>query len=202
MTILPHQFRPVAWCFSEAPNLFVKKKKKEQSDSQHDNWATELGLQVNTQGKVLCQASTSSWSQEAVPWALHPIKSFGEKGEGKGAESKSLASKFSRGQGYSKRENQSGCFSISISLLEKDHTEWASVTKHNCENKMLAGKKGVSRKVRRAYLEVVHLIFPGNSWWASNINQGNASKHSLSLKIIYYVHLRPAWYFIKEQVGV
>lgn len=120
MTILPYLFRTVTWHFSEHPiNLL---KKKEQSDSQHENCTTALELQVHTRGKVLCQASSSSRSQEAMPWALHPIKSFGGKWE-EGALSKSLTSKFSGGQGYSKGENQSGCFSTSTSLLEMDHTE-------------------------------------------------------------------------------
>lgn len=121
MTILPCLLRTVTWHFREHP-INLLKKKKEQSDSWHDNCTRALELQVYTRGKVLCQASPSSWSQEAVPWALHPIKSSGGKW-GEGALSKSLTSKFSGGQDYSKGENQSGCFSTSASLLEKDHTE-------------------------------------------------------------------------------
>lgn len=121
MIILPCLFRTVTWHFSEHP-INLLKKKKEQSDSQHDSCTRALELQVYTRGNVLCQASSSSWSQEAVPRALHPIKSFGGKWE-EGALSKSLTSQFSGGQDYSKGENQSGCFSASTSLLEKDHTE-------------------------------------------------------------------------------
>ena len=97
------------------------------------------------------------------------------------------ASKFPRVSNYSERENQGVS---SVSLLERDHTEWISVTKYNCENKILAGKRGVRRKVRRAYLEVFYLIFPGNNQWANYINQKNAWKHSLSWKTIYFTYMR------------
>lgn len=162
MIILPCLFRTVTWHFSEHPINLLKKKKRTK-------WLTAWQLHQST-GIAGVHPGKS-----AMPGILFILESGGSapgspsnkvicggKWE-EGALSKSLTSKFSGGQDYSKGENQSGCFSASTSLLEKDHTEWASVTKYNCENKTLAGKKGVSRKVRRAYLEAVHLIFPGNS---------------------------------------